>query len=255
MGVATLEPPWRDHEVSEYKFESGNPFKRFVDFVRFTSRHVLDDANRRFLEAVVKTSESRKIQMKAGTQLWRAQLGSEPLEGGKDSFPFPLPFKPERMKPKADRAKEGRVNPKGIPCLYLSHDKATAMKEVRPSIGAYLSVSQFTVNRDLVLVNCIYHGWPEIKLVEGEPDLETFAWWAINSTFSEPATRSDETADYAPTQIIAEAFRLDGADGIAFGRRSHLNIALFDLMRADAGEVHLYRVDDMTLKFSDYTAK
>jgi hypothetical protein len=53
----------------------------------------------------------------------------------------------------------------------------------------------------------------------------------------------------------SEAFRMDGADGIAFGRRSHLNVALFDLMGADAGEVHLYRVDDMMLKFSDYTAK
>ena len=137
------------------EFEPGNPFKSFVDFVRFTSRHVLDDRNKRFLDAVVQTSESRKMRMKTGTRLWRAQVGSIqgtiPRLAGKRGFPFPFPLAVDRMKPLSDRALEGRVNPKGIPCLYLSKERETAMREVRPWIGSYVSVSQFTVNRDLCL--------------------------------------------------------------------------------------------------------
>src|ERR1039458_6332974 len=36
------------------------------------------------------------------------------------------------MKPKPEKAKEGRVNPKGIPCLHLATHEDTAMSEVRP---------------------------------------------------------------------------------------------------------------------------
>lgn len=244
MGETTEKPPFQE-------FDSGNPFRRFVEFVKFTSRHMLDDTNRRFLEEVVKTSEKRRTKIKAGTELWRAQLGSDlgvvPLDGGKDSFPIPLPFKPDRMKPRVDRAQEGRVNPKGIPCLYLSHDKETAMKEVRPWIGASISTAPFTLNRDLILVYCWDRGFAPDPKVENQSDIEGFVWWAINSMFSEPVERSDETADYAPTQIIAEAFRMSGAEGIAFGRKNHANIALFDLTAADCGTVVLYQVTDMTL--------
>lgn len=103
--------------MSECKFESGNPFKSFTDFVRFTSRHVLDEPNRQFLENVVEASQSRRLRMRTGTRLWRAQVahlpGSFPLAGGR-SYPWPLPVKPERMKPQADRACEVVSTRKGF---------------------------------------------------------------------------------------------------------------------------------------------
>ena len=44
------------------------------------------------------------------------------------------------MKPLERIALEGRTNPKGIPYLYLSSKKETAMSEVRPWIGGYISL-------------------------------------------------------------------------------------------------------------------
>jgi len=243
----------------------GNPYKRFADFVRFTSRHVLDETNQHFLRVVVETSQSRKRRMKTGTRLWRAQIDCVPCkrpltdESGKNigSFNHVSPFAPERMKPLADRAYEGRVNAKGIPCLYLSDDMKTAMTEVRPWIGSYISVGEFEIGRDLVLVDCSAdHGLPLLSTPEGTPaERERLEWWAINYAFSTPVTRSDDTADYAPTQVIAEAFRQDGCDGLIYGSRlgTGRNVAIFDLTAAELLNRRLYQVEKVEFTFADRT--
>ncbi|MBD9455904.1 RES family NAD+ phosphorylase [Rhizobium sp. RHZ02] len=50
--------------------------------------------------------------------------------------------------------------------------------------------------------------------------------------FSTPADRSDDAAEYAPTQILAELFRSLGYDGVAyksaFGEEGD-NIAIFNI--------------------------
>lgn len=51
-------------------------------------------------------------------------------------------------------AHEGRVNPRGIPCLYAASNLETAVAEVRPWLGALVSVAQLSPVRLLRLVNC-----------------------------------------------------------------------------------------------------
>src|SRR5213592_446144 len=122
------------------EFESWKQYLEFASFVMRKSRHILDAKNQKFLDAVVETSEKRKGSIEKEAVLWRAQLGhawnTEIIrrEDGQevDSFEVEGPFPPERMKPLPDRANEGRVNPKGIPCLYFSTDMDTAMTETRP---------------------------------------------------------------------------------------------------------------------------
>ncbi len=160
------------------------------------------------------------------------------------------------MKPLTDRATEGRVNPKGIPCLYLSTDRETAMAETRPWIGSYVSVAHFVVRRDLDVIDCsLDDEAPLIIFDEAEPEpaeREKDTWWYINQAFSEPVTRSDNLADYAPTQMLAEAFRSKGCDGILYGSKvgTGKNLAVFDLAAADLISCHLHEVQEVTLKFS-----
>lgn len=68
----------------------------------------------------------------------------------------PVPYPVDRMKPRRDRTKEGRANPKGIPYLYTANDKETAIAEVRPWIGAYVSIAELKVVRPLTIVNCTH---------------------------------------------------------------------------------------------------
>jgi hypothetical protein len=90
------------------------------------------------------TSNTRKMDFPSKRFLWRAQLGDHceevEIDGELSSEQGPLPL--ARMKPLAHSPHEGRVNPKGIPCLYLTTEKDTAMAEVRPWIGSLSSNSK-----------------------------------------------------------------------------------------------------------------
>ena len=184
--------------------------------------------------------------------------------GGVTEYQTPHPFGFQRMLPLLDRATEGRVNPKGIPCIYFSLGKETAMSEVRPWIGSYISVAQFETVRELQLVDCSADDpWSAINYHTGceEPTAEkreSSVWGHMNLAFSEPVTRSDDLADYAPTQVLAEAFRDCGYDGITYESRlgeGGKNVALFKLDCARLVSRRLYRVDEMKFEFTPISAE
>jgi len=248
------------------EFESWKQFGEFSWFVQRQSRHILDAKNQRFLNAVVETSAKRTGSVQKDAVLWRAQLGNawrtERMEIKDQEIAYDVaePFPPERMTPLRDRANEGRVNPKGIPCLYCSTDMETAMTETRPWIGSYISVAQFVMLKDLTVVDCSeierLDSWKldwHLGLCEPKPEQrEECVWGGINRAFSQPVSRNDDVAEYAPTQIMAEAFRSAGYDGIVYGSKLGFgkNVALFDLAAAELANCHLYQVDGVNLKFS-----
>lgn len=208
--------------------------------------------------------------LKQGQILWRAQVGHNwrrelirDANGNEiDFFETPAPLERHRMIPLADRAKEGRVNPKGIPCLYLCTDKETAMSEVRPWIGSYVSVAQLTILKDLLLIDCSNEDRPNFYVTsldpskpsgEPSPDIrEKNAWAFIQQAFSEPVMRNDDTADYAPTQVLAETFRSSGYEGIVYQSKlgKGKNVAIFDLSQADIVDCHLFEVKSLKFGFS-----
>jgi len=57
------------------EFESWKQLSEFSWFIMRKSRHILDAANRKFLDAVVATSQNRKGTIQKGCVLQRAQLG------------------------------------------------------------------------------------------------------------------------------------------------------------------------------------
>jgi hypothetical protein len=258
------------------EFESWVQFSQFSWFIMRKSRHILDAKNRKFLDSIVATSEKRKESIEKGTVLWRAQLGhslkTEIIldEHGHEvgSGEVERPFPPERMTPLPDRANEGRVNPKGIPCLYCSTDMDTAMIETRPWIGSHVSVAQFVMLKDLSVVDCsadsakVGQRFEKKRKTDGDWDLvfidpdpgewESIVWGDINRAFSEPVTRNDDVAEYAPTQVLAEAFRCAGYHGIVYSSKLGIgkNVAFFDLNAAELANCHLYRVEAVNLKFS-----
>jgi hypothetical protein len=128
--------------------------------------------------------------------------------------------------------------------------------EVRPLIGSYVSVAQFVLVKDLTLINC---STPEIGNLAflrndlSQEEIEKVVWSRINGAFSAPVERTDDSLDYIPTQIIAETFKLNGFDGIAYKSsygENGINVALFDPAAADVTNCALYRIDDMSVKIS-----
>ena len=198
-------------------------FKSILDYLKFEShvknigRYIYNQSVIDFLEAIHSTSESRKLIVPVGSAFWRSQLGStyrEPVGGNvvyEDNRPIPYPA--ERMKPLTNMASEGRANPKGIPYLYLSTDRETAMAECRPWLQTHISLGKFHTTCELLLVDCSKDEYGVLKFSDYaekkyEPAyVEKVIWTHINRSFTQPIVPSDHTADYVPTQVLAEFFK------------------------------------------------
>ena len=154
-------------------FESWDEFGIFRQAVEQKARYVLDERSARFIRDVIQTSEKRRRMIRADTIFWRAQIanGSKPLcqrthrlEGEGTLIiddeiveiigTVPTAVGKERMTPRRDKAKEGRINPKGIACLYVAEDKETAMGEQRPWIRSLITVATFKAARNLSIIDC-----------------------------------------------------------------------------------------------------
>lgn len=239
-------------------FSSQNAFRDFDRSVRKAFRYARTQEQASFLEAVARTSVNRVHDLPAGAHFFRAQLGhgwrpEEIAPGHTEEFPSAHGRK--RMIPDERFVGDGRVNAKGIVCLYLSTKEETAALEVRPLIGSYVSIAQFRIVRDLRIVDCseklIGNLVRYTKTDWNADEIEQQVWTDINDAFSEPVERSDAGLTYVPTQIIAEALRLQGYDGIAYKSgygEDGYNIALFDVAAAELRSCGLHRVREMRVK-------
>jgi len=242
-------------------FEGIFDYLKFVVLVRNTNRYRFYRWGENFLETLLCTAESRKWPVPKGTFFWRSQWGkAKPKkvdwEEGVYNDTKPYPYDEERMKPRFGMAMEGRANPKGIPYLYLSTDKETAMSECSPWLQAEISVGRFQISRDLLFVDCSRDEYIPITkdylTKETDPKfVENIIWGQIGNAFAEPVHRSDLMADYSATQVIAEYFKSKNYDGIkyksAFG--DGYNIALFDINAAEMTHCYLFKTEKISYSF------
>jgi RES domain len=136
------------------EFGSWQSYTLFRQEVTQKARYVHSPETARFLEAVARGAESRALAMKKGQKFYRAQVAHKDEVIKEIDDTMPAPALPDRMMPRADRATEGRVNPKGIPCLYMASHEETAIAEVRPWIGSFVSVAIFAILREQRVVDC-----------------------------------------------------------------------------------------------------
>ena len=233
------------------EFASVVSYGKFAKRVRRGQRYVWGKEIQAFLDTVLATLKDSDVPIPKETMFFRAQqdveYGEDVDENGNELPTGPYAFGVERMKPLVDRAKEGRVNPAGIPVLYLASTEQTAISEVRPWIGTEISLAHFKIVRELKALDLSRgHGkfWighltlkqiDDPKTIDAETKEEA-VWIEIDNAFSRPVRRSADSADYAPTQILAELFQDAGYDAIVyrsqFGEMGY-NIALFNVEDAE----------------------
>jgi hypothetical protein len=246
--------------MTKPEFFSWRSYQDFARLVRHTCRYVWHIEVQAFLDTVLATLKDRDMKLARGKVLYRAPRGInyDPTvdDDGNDLGEAPWGFDANRMKPLTDRAREGRVNPTGIPVLYLASEIHTAISEVRPWVGSDISVAQFKILRDIKAINLSAGHDQDAaghltldQLTDAEtPDAaskEKSVWIDIDNAFSRPVTFSDDATDYVPTQILAELFRNAGYQAIIyrsqFGKRGY-NIALFNAEDAEVISCTPFRV-------------
>jgi len=245
------EPPQHAGTEDKAGFTDSEAFERFAREIGSRSRYVRSAESQRFLDAVAATSGARVRSVDAGTIYWRAQVGHGWQRDGAGGRKVRGPHPRERMKPLSDRAYEGRVNPKGIPCLYFATSREVAISEVRPWLGSEVTVARFRTLSDMELVDCTSH---EGVSGGGAADIEKAVWAAIDRAFSRPVIETDNKAEYAATQAVAEVLRDRGFDGVIY-RSAYAgegrNVALFDLDAAEVVDQALFEICDISLEFQE----
>jgi hypothetical protein len=239
------------------KFNSWKDYANFARTIMRERRYVHSPEVERFLAAVRDTCKPRLRTCPSNYVFWRAQLGHgwEYQQDADDSFPGPHDI--ARMKPLADKAREGRANPKGIPCLYVATTIETAVSEVRPWIGSYVSVGAFRTVRELKLVDCsVLHASPVFYFEEpSEDEIDKAVWGSIDRAFSVPVEPTDDIAGYVPTQLLAEVFKSEGYDGVAYksafdGEKGY-NVALFSIDDARLVKCSLCAIKNIRFEFEE----
>lgn len=257
-------------EAGKAEFARWDSYSRFARHVRGVNRYVWGEEEQAFLDTVLATIHGRDGELRVGHYLYRAQRGVNLVERTDDDGNWigedVLGLDASRMKPRTDRAREGRANPTGIPVLYLGSTLLTAISEVRPWVGVEVSVATCRVLRPLRTLDLSlgYGKSPFIGAILRQAtggaevtaqEKEMAVWIDIDNAFSQPVTLSDDHADYAPTQILTELFRKAGYDAIGYkshfgdeGERLGYNIAIFDPSAVEVVSCTPYRVKTIKIE-------
>ena len=131
----------------------------------------------------------------------------------------------------------GRLNREGRPVLYLGSDPYTALAEIRPHPGHYVSIGGFEILKDL-------------NVADFDPDISIFSTsdarlelYEIIQTFdrwmSTPITPDDKVS-YLITQLLAEILQAQGFNAVQFRSSvsDGLNLCIFDTTHAAFVEGH-----------------
>jgi RES domain len=248
------------------EFASHNSYSDFARRVSHERRYATDASSRAFIATVLATAPSRHFPLENGTVLYRAQLDIDHREWTDDDGSERIDISGlgrDRMIPKPNLVLAGRANPLGIAYLYLASSELTAISEVRPWIGAEVSVAQFRIRRDLRALDLTKghgeFGFAKLTLDQWagkapvDADLRRrVVWTDIDSAFSRPVSRAEETVNYVPTQVLAEAFREAGYEAIVY--RSNFgdpgyNIVVFDVADAAILTCAPYTIKKVAVEF------
>jgi RES domain-containing protein len=241
-------------------FESRNAYWDFAQTVQLDRRFIFDGKAGDSLAAARAASKSRAYPLKSGSRLYRAQAGSEfapwPRGDGEVELAIeeehPLPV--DRMIPDPKYAKHGgRANPRGFAYLYLADKAETALAEMRPWVGESLTLAIFEVVKELKLVVC-QAGDPNETLFQENPSaeqLDNHVWNDISKAFARPVNKEDQETAYLPTQILAEAFKAEGFDGVVYrsGLERGANVVLFDVHVAKPTDRFVYTLRKVRYDF------
>jgi RES domain len=185
----------------------------------------------------------RTVSYPADTLLYRARLGfvrgsdrDEPYSGADIHAPPP------------EKAGPGRANAWGKVVLYCADKEETAVAEVRPVRGEYVSVAEVRAVRELKILDLVTEAEPPNPFTDDSVD-----YWvefggllaAFADELSKPLRSRDDLTDYIPSQKLAERIEAARVDGIRYPSAmapGGTNIVLFDPSVVNVGASRLVEI-------------
>lgn len=225
-----------------FPWEDIRQFHHLVVGLRTKNRFHLSQDSERFVTNILEYARRTKtIELSPETPFWRARLHDLIA---KEHFSL------EQLgAPPAHLAAHGRLNPRGIPYLYLASDELTAISETRPWKHAELTIAEFRFTRPLRVANFTSQQ-QFVQPAQLDMAGADFTWRElITWLFSGPFDPRDDTA-YVPTQYLAERAKASDFDGIIYDsalQEGGYNVAVFDPSVAVAHSRKKARVSSVNL--------
>lgn len=191
--------------------------KEFIDEIQYRNRNPQDI---KVLDLLKDISTNPERRIPVGTSLFRCRIIQDISKAGKEHGFFGY-GKSDSFVPPASVTRDLRANYRYIPYLYCANHPYTALVEVRPRLGANVSVATIATKAELTLLDFTLKDIPK-RMTDAK--LNLFA--DLSMLYSKPVASDDDILDYIPTQFVAEYAKRLGYDGIAF--RSSLTPELED---------------------------
>lgn len=217
-------------------------YKKFGDELKYSNRFNISKDLQDKIDNYIQYHLKRKtFKLKAGELFYRARINAIDKKEPYD--------RKEMGAPPRGQANSGRINPEGISYLYLAKSIETAIAEVRPWVGAKISVAKFILKKDIEIVSLHQEKHSNVK----DYEIEDIVKDLLNSTpinhfyFATPTHNADRLA-YLPSQYLAELFKSEGMDGLEYSsvlHRNGENVALFDVSVAECLEVELHSISEV----------
>lgn len=159
--------------------------------------------------------------------------------------------------PPPERAKAGRASPEGKVVMYCADQETTAVAEIRPARGEYVSVAEVRANSELKILDLATEPeWPNPFTGEAVNYEVEFA--ALLATFGEelekPLRYRDDPTDYIPSQKLTDLIERAGVDGIRYPSAMSpggTNVVLFDPKVVDICPSRLVEVTETKVSYTD----
>ncbi len=177
------------------------------------------------------------VSLPAGTVMYRARIGYDMKAVTHSSWGNEWHFRAYSAEklgaPLPLLAASGRLNRSGVSFLYLGTNQETAICEVRPHPGHYVSVGSFESARAIQVADftkvSIVDYYRSDKLLDDYLLLKT-----IDELLSLPVVPEDR-GEYSLTQFLSDALRRLGLEGVVYRSSvaSGANLAVFDASSFD----------------------
>jgi len=201
-----------------------------------------DKSGKRFFDKLIRFLPKLKKTYKTGTTYYRArnvECRTGDFIGVKGAFEA---FSEKELSaPPREKTGDGRMNPRRVAYLYLADSRKCALAEIRPTISSIVAIAQGTIHRDISVASFVDVTWPGITLLD-KGFIGLIEW-----LFSKPLN-NQETAEYLPSQVIAEFVRLCDLDGIEYRSSQYqggVNLVLFNADDWTATSSTLFEVEDI----------
>jgi len=164
--------------------------------------------------------------------------------------------KSDMYAPPVHKVKNGRANPIGIPCLYLSNNIHTTLFELRAGTHDYLTVGTFQAKEKINIVDFTILDQTSPFMVE---DLKIYATnknhlKQISVEIARPLRSTESDLDYLPVQYVVEFVKSRGYQGVQYKstvNKSGYNLAIFNENLFNCIEAKVYIIKDINYNYNN----